>query len=169
MAATSSSPQEGPVLAPSLVQFILLLPFRWPSRSSSCPMIYGVNHFPRILSNANSPLRYALLNIHNSNYKWRLFRQWHPFRATSLPLNGSLRSSDGPPIIIVPNAANTLLNIYNAKDFLENGNYVKWDEKASLSSLKPTNVGVMRNINRKEPYPHYQILNVAPKAGSKDW
>jgi hypothetical protein len=83
--------------------------------------------------------------------------------------NGPLHSSDGPPIIIVPNAANTLLNIYNAKDFLENGNYVKWDEKASLSSLKPTNVGVMRNINRKEPYPHYQILNVAPKAGSKDW
>ncbi|CAI5487886.1 unnamed protein product [Closterium sp. Naga37s-1] len=53
------------------------------------------------------------------------------------------------PIILVPSAAQTLINIFNVKDFLEDGAYVPAEEKAKAAGGKrPEMVAVQRRMGR---------------------
>eukprot|EP01018_Ginkgo_biloba_P020794 Gb_16335 [translate_table: standard] len=77
--------------------------------------------------------------------------------------------SEGMPIILVPSAFQTLLNIYNAKDFLEDGVYVAPDVKAKLTPKKPECVTIQRKIGREKAPVTYEIRDKPSSLASKDW
>lgn len=70
----------------------------------------------------------------------------------------------GPPIILVPSAAQTLLNMYNAKEFLEDGVYVAADVK----SKKPEVVTFYRKMGRDKPV-KYEVRDKPTALSPKDW
>ena len=60
--------------------------------------------------------------------------------------NGAKRTSRSP-IIIVPSAMNTMINMYNAKDILQGLGYVSVDQKRKESNKKPTDLVIQRQKN----------------------
>ncbi|KAI5070240.1 hypothetical protein GOP47_0015096 [Adiantum capillus-veneris] len=70
----------------------------------------------------------------------------------------------GPPIILVPSAAQTLLNMYNAKEFLEDGVYVAADAK----NKKPEVVTFHRKMGRPKPV-KYEVRDKPTALSPKDW
>lgn len=55
----------------------------------------------------------------------------------------------GVPIILVPSASQTLITIYNVKDFLEDGIYIPSDVKAkALKGSRPDCVTVQKKLSR---------------------
>ncbi|MCO5548587.1 hypothetical protein L7F22_002047 [Adiantum nelumboides] len=70
----------------------------------------------------------------------------------------------GPPIILVPSAAQTLLNMYNAKEFLEDGVYVV----ADIKSKKPEVVNFYRKMGRAKPV-KYEVRDKPTALSPKDW
>lgn len=75
---------------------------------------------------------------------------------------------EGSPIILVPSAFQTMLNIYNAKDFLEDGVYVAPDVKAKTISKKPELVPLVRKMGRDTPV-KYEVRDKPLSLSSKDW
>ena len=54
----------------------------------------------------------------------------------------------GVPIILVPSASQTLITIYNVKDFLEDGIYIPSDVKAkALKGSRPDCVTVQKKLS----------------------
>lgn len=74
----------------------------------------------------------------------------------------------GPPIILVPSAFQTLLNMYNAKEFLEDGVYVSADVKAKADSKKPEVVTFLRKMGRDKPV-KYEVRDKPTVLSAKDW
>jgi RNA pol II accessory factor, Cdc73 family, C-terminal len=55
----------------------------------------------------------------------------------------------GVPIILVPSASQTLITIYNVRDFLEDGIYVPSDVKAkAMKGSRPDCVTVQKKLSR---------------------
>ncbi|KAH9326543.1 hypothetical protein KI387_006721, partial [Taxus chinensis] len=76
---------------------------------------------------------------------------------------------DGVPIILVPSAFQTRLNIYNAKDFLEDGVYVAPDIKAKEMPNKPECVTIQRKIGREKAPVTYEIRDKPAALEANDW
>mmetsp|Transcript_47301 Transcript_47301/g.151565 ORF Transcript_47301/g.151565 Transcript_47301/m.151565 type:complete len:465 (+) Transcript_47301:101-1495(+) len=74
----------------------------------------------------------------------------------------------GTPIVIVPSGFSTLLNLYNAKEFLEDGAYVSWKEVKEKGGKPDKVVNMTRKFGREKAIP-YQILDKPPPAKSPDW
>ncbi|KAF8059437.1 CDC73 [Scenedesmus sp. PABB004] len=82
------------------------------------------------------------------------------------------RQRSGPPIILVPNGVTAMVNIFNAKQFLEEGRFVRSDEAAAAAGgVKPAKaLEFNRTALRTGPrFPRYQITDKVPKAGHPDW
>lgn len=82
---------------------------------------------------------------------------------------GSIVKPEGAPIILVPSAFQTLLNIYNAKDFLEDGVYVAPDVKAKQMPKKPECVTIQRKIGREKAPVAYEIRDKPSALAPNDW
>ncbi|KAL2652820.1 hypothetical protein R1flu_020948 [Riccia fluitans] len=78
------------------------------------------------------------------------------------------RKPEGPPIIIVPSASQTLLNTYNAKEFFEAGVYVSPEEKAKTLPKKPEDVVIYRKMGRDHPV-KYEVRDKPTGFSKKDW
>ncbi|BFI25005.1 parafibromin [Marchantia polymorpha subsp. ruderalis] len=85
------------------------------------------------------------------------------------PLSSSgHKKPEGPPIIIVPSASQTMLNTYNAKEFFEDGVYVAPDVKAKSLTKKPEDVVIYRKMGRDHPV-KYEIRDKPSVFSKKDW
>ncbi|KAH8938578.1 hypothetical protein BDL97_16G091600 [Sphagnum fallax] len=91
----------------------------------------------------------------------------HPYHQPSVP-NLKVKTEGGHPIIIVPNASQTLINTYNVKEFLEDGTYVAPDVKAKTLSKRPENVLIQRKMGRHRPVT-YEVQDKPASMPSKDW
>jgi parafibromin len=100
--------------------------------------------------------------------------QHHAAPPRSLPLvaaSSSLKAGKGeaePPIILVPSAFQTMLNMYNAKEFLEDGMYVSADVKAKELPKKPEVVRFVRKMGRETPI-KYEVRDKISGLSPKDW
>ncbi|CAI5967494.1 unnamed protein product [Closterium sp. NIES-65] len=73
------------------------------------------------------------------------------------------------PIILVPSAAQTLINIFNVKDFLEDGAYVPAEEKAKAAGGKrPEMVAVQRRMGRDKAVV-YHVRDRPEGLSKRDW
>jgi parafibromin len=75
------------------------------------------------------------------------------------------------PIIMVPQglAGNTLVNMYNAKRFLEEGVYESWDKVRERGERKDSKQTIWRQLGRTKPRP-YELTDQPPPAQNKqDW
>eukprot|EP00884_Botryococcus_braunii_P009495 jgi/Botrbrau1/18547/Bobra.0870s0003.1 len=77
-------------------------------------------------------------------------------------------SREGPPIIIVPAAMTSRINMFNAKEFLESGIY-RTPEECQKAGIKKQPLAVFeRRIGRDKPV-IYHVSDKAPVKGHKDW
>ncbi|XP_057817080.1 protein CDC73 homolog isoform X2 [Cryptomeria japonica] len=88
---------------------------------------------------------------------------------SSFGSGGGKGKPDGVPIILVPSAFQTRMNIYNAKDFLEDGVYVAPDVKAKQMPQKPECVTIQRKIGREKTPVAYQIRDKPSALAANDW
>ncbi|CAI5484043.1 unnamed protein product [Closterium sp. Yama58-4] len=73
------------------------------------------------------------------------------------------------PIILVPSAAQTLINIFNVKEFLEDGAYVPAEEKARAAGGKrPEMVVVQRRMGRDKAVV-YHVRDRPEGLSKRDW
>lgn len=72
----------------------------------------------------------------------------------------------GIPIIMVPPATTALLNMLNAKQFLEKSEFMTPAEAQAQGVEKHSVLGVKRSVGRKEPV-RYEITDKEPK--KEDW
>lgn len=74
------------------------------------------------------------------------------------------------PIIVVPSGYNSLINILNAPEFLENGHFVPWQ---SLKAQGITNVSWSAKIKHlsgiSQAPVEYQIINNTSRLTTEDW
>lgn len=84
------------------------------------------------------------------------------------PSGGS--SSTSSPIIIVPSGMTALINMWNAKQFLQDGQFVLSDQvrQADASAAKPVSLVFKRTAGRPKPV-SYTVTDKAPPKGSPDW
>ncbi|KAF1759356.1 hypothetical protein GCK72_015822 [Caenorhabditis remanei] len=86
--------------------------------------------------------------------------------SSSGAMGGAKRTSRSP-IIIVPSAMNTMINMYNAKDILQGLGYVSVDQKRKESNKKPTDLVIQRQKNG-QTY-NIRIIDNAEKLAPEDW
>ncbi|GLI63558.1 hypothetical protein VaNZ11_006411 [Volvox africanus] len=77
----------------------------------------------------------------------------------------------GIPIIIVPSGLTSMINMYNAKVFLEEGRFVPAAkaQAASGGAPKPTSLTFRRTASRGSPGVEYTLTDRPPAPGSPDW
>jgi len=78
----------------------------------------------------------------------------------------------GIPIIMMPPGFNGLLMMYNAREFLEQGRFVTWQqkkvEKGDDDIPKNESIIIRRKLGRSSPVP-YQVMNNATALKDRDW
>ncbi|GLC40122.1 hypothetical protein PLESTF_000620700 [Pleodorina starrii] len=75
----------------------------------------------------------------------------------------------GVPIIIVPSGLTSLINMFNARAFLEEGKYVPAAQAAAGGAPKPSTVTIRRTAHRPAPGVEYTVTDKPPAVGSADW
>jgi len=78
----------------------------------------------------------------------------------------------GMPIILVPAGFNTkvVLNMFNAKEFLQDGKLVAWDAVQKSGAKKSSSVIITRTYGRDPSQKvRYEITEKCPHARSEDW
>lgn len=84
-------------------------------------------------------------------------------------LKGS-KIGEGVPIILVPSAFQTLITIYNVKEFLEDGVYIPNDVKAKqMTGPKPDCVTVQKKVHRDAAPPAYEVRDKPSALKAEDW
>ncbi|GJQ14056.1 hypothetical protein GpartN1_g5847.t1 [Galdieria partita] len=74
------------------------------------------------------------------------------------------------PIIVVPSGYNSLINILNAPEFLEKGNFVPWQSlKAQGIASVSWSVKIKHTSSASQPPIEYQIINNTSRLSSEDW
>ncbi|KAL5702244.1 accessory factor associated with RNA polymerase II [Ranunculus cassubicifolius] len=77
---------------------------------------------------------------------------------------------EGVPIILVPSASQTLLTIYNVKEFLEDGVYIPTDVKVKqMKGLKPDCVTVQKKFSRDRVVTAYEVRDKPSGLKAEDW
>eukprot|EP00879_Flechtneria_rotunda_P013823 GHRR01014436.1.p1 GENE.GHRR01014436.1~~GHRR01014436.1.p1 ORF type:complete len:271 (+),score=80.02 GHRR01014436.1:955-1767(+) len=84
---------------------------------------------------------------------------------------GGVVKHKDPPIILVPSGVTAMINMHNAKWFLEEGKFVPSEEAMKANPIKPTQaVEFTRTALRHGPHhPRYQVTDKVPKPGHPDW
>lgn len=81
-----------------------------------------------------------------------------------------LKIGEGVPIILVPSAFQTLITIYNVKDFLEDGVYVPTDVKVkAMKGAKPDCVTVQKKLSRDRAVTAYEVRDKPSALKPEDW
>ncbi|CAM8993330.1 unnamed protein product [Rhodiola kirilowii] len=77
---------------------------------------------------------------------------------------------EGVPIILVPSASQTLITIYNVKEFLEDGVYIPTDVKAKqMKGLKPDCITVQKKFSRDRVVAAYEVRDKPSALKKDDW
>uniref|UniRef100_A0A5B6ZC17 Putative RNA polymerase II accessory factor n=1 Tax=Davidia involucrata TaxID=16924 RepID=A0A5B6ZC17_DAVIN len=77
---------------------------------------------------------------------------------------------EGVPIILVPSASQTLITIYNVKDFLEDGLFVPTDVKAKeMKGPKPDCITVQKKLSRDRVVTAYEVRDKPMALKPEDW
>ncbi|CAN0887055.1 Protein CDC73 homolog [Linum grandiflorum] len=82
------------------------------------------------------------------------------------------KTGEGVPIILVPSAFQTLITIYNVKEFLEDGVYVPTDVKVKqMKGAKPECVTVQKKFStdRNRVMTAYEVRDKPSSLKSDDW
>ncbi|KAH9298790.1 hypothetical protein KI387_030472, partial [Taxus chinensis] len=79
------------------------------------------------------------------------------------------KSCGAVPIIIVPSAFQTLLNVYNAKEFLEDGVYYAPDVKAKEMVKKPECITIQKKINKDKGVSTFEVRDKPSSFSVEDW
>ncbi|XP_059649551.1 protein CDC73 homolog [Cornus florida] len=83
---------------------------------------------------------------------------------------GKMGEGLGVPIILVPSAFQTLITIYNVKDFLENGVFIPTDVKVKeMKGLKPDCVTVQKKFSRDRVVTAYEVRDKPSALKPEDW
>ncbi|KAM0951908.1 putative Cell division control protein [Dioscorea sansibarensis] len=87
-----------------------------------------------------------------------------------LHLKGS-KVGEGVPIILVPSAFQTLITIYNVKEFLEDGVFVPSDVKVKQSAgeKKPEFVTMRKKYSRDQVVAAYEVRDKPSVLKPEDW
>ncbi|KAL5785580.1 hypothetical protein ACOSQ2_007972 [Xanthoceras sorbifolium] len=97
------------------------------------------------------------------------------FEATPKPKMLQLKGGkigEGVPIILVPSAFQTLLTIYNVKEFLEDGVYIPTDVKVkSMNGVRPECVTVQKKFSRDrdQVVKAYEVRDKPAALKPEDW
>ena len=95
----------------------------------------------------------------------------HHHEAISRPkihLKGS-KIGEGVPIILVPSASQTLITIYNVKEFLEDGVFVAPEVKVRGGMAKPECVTVQKKLSRDRVVAAYEVRDKPSVLKAEDW
>lgn len=79
---------------------------------------------------------------------------------------------EGVPIILVPSASQTLITIYNVKEFLEDGVYIPTDVKVkNMNGVRPECVTVQKKFSRDrdQVVKAYEVRDKPSTMKSEDW
>ncbi|KAK4266323.1 hypothetical protein QN277_027265 [Acacia crassicarpa] len=94
------------------------------------------------------------------------------YDATTKPkmhLKGS-KIGEGVPIILVPSAFQTLIAIYNVKEFLEDGVYIPTDVKVKqMKGARPDCVTVQKKLSRDRVVTAYEVRDKPSTLKAEDW
>ncbi|KAF7837314.1 protein CDC73-like protein [Senna tora] len=84
-------------------------------------------------------------------------------------LKGS-KIGEGVPIIFVPSAFQTLITIYNVKEFLEDGIYIPTDVKVKqMKGARPDCVTVQKKLSRDRVVTAYEVRDKPSTLKAEDW
>ncbi|XP_057958134.1 protein CDC73 homolog [Malania oleifera] len=84
-------------------------------------------------------------------------------------LKGS-KIGEGVPIILVPSAFQTLITIYNVKEFLEDGVFIPTDVKVKqMKGPKPDCVTVQKKLSRDRVVAAYEVRDKPSALKAEDW
>ncbi|KAK9160965.1 hypothetical protein Syun_007306 [Stephania yunnanensis] len=77
---------------------------------------------------------------------------------------------EGVPIILVPSAFQTLITIYNVKEFLEDGVFIPTDVKVKqMKGAKPDCVTVQKKFSRDRVVTAYEVRDKPSALKAEDW
>ncbi|GFS36725.1 similar to PLANT HOMOLOGOUS TO PARAFIBROMIN [Actinidia rufa] len=86
-----------------------------------------------------------------------------------MSLKGS-KIGEGVPIILVPSAFQTLITIYNVKEFLEDGVFIPTDVKVKqMKGPKPDCVTVQKKFSRDRVVTAYEVRDKPSALKAEDW
>lgn len=88
-------------------------------------------------------------------------------QARMLPPNQNKRTSR-TPIIIIPSAPTSLINMYNAKDILQDLKFVTQEEKKSKGYQRENELLIQRRKSKDMTVP-YRVIDNANKLTAQDW
>ncbi|XP_068650573.1 protein CDC73 homolog [Aristolochia californica] len=94
-----------------------------------------------------------------------------PSAKPKMHLKGS-KIGEGVPIILVPSASQTLITIYNVKEFLEDGVFVPSDVKMKQlrpGTTKPDCVTVQKKFSRDRVVAAYEVRDKPSTLKAEDW
>lgn len=81
-----------------------------------------------------------------------------------------LKIGEGVPIILVPSAFQTLITIYNVKEFLEDGIYIPTDVKVKqMKGTRPDCVTVQKKLSRDRAVTAYEVRDKPSALKTEDW
>lgn len=87
----------------------------------------------------------------------------------NLNLKGG-KIGEGVPIILVPSAFQTLITIYNVKEFLEDGVFIPTDVKVKqMKGPKPECVTVQKKFSRDRVVAAYEVRDKPSALKPEDW
>ncbi|CAM9697570.1 unnamed protein product [Ectocarpus sp. 13 AM-2016] len=72
------------------------------------------------------------------------------------------------PVIIVPTVPTSLVTLYNATDFLQDGNFIPTMEKKSKSERKPSEI-VIERVNSQGKKMKFRVIDNATRLHPKEW
>ncbi|XP_057450223.1 protein CDC73 homolog [Lotus japonicus] len=94
---------------------------------------------------------------------------YDPNPKPKMHLKGS-KIGEGVPIILVPSAFQTLITIYNVKEFLEDGIYIPTDVKVKqMKGTRPDCVTVQKKLSRDRVVAAYEVRDKPSTLKPEDW
>lgn len=88
-------------------------------------------------------------------------------QARMLPINQNKRTSR-TPIIIIPSTTSSLINMFNAKEILQDLKFVSADEKKSQGYQRENELLIQRRKSKDQTVP-YRVIDNANKLTAQDW
>ncbi|KAJ1384379.1 Paf1 complex subunit Cdc73, N-terminal domain [Sesbania bispinosa] len=94
---------------------------------------------------------------------------YDPTPKPKMHLKGT-KIGEGVPIILVPSAFQTLITIYNVKEFLEDGIYIPTDVKVKqMKGARPDCVTVQKKLSRDRVVTAYEVRDKPSALKAEDW
>lgn len=91
-----------------------------------------------------------------------------PLSSSSAALQSQNKRSSRTPIIIIPATLTSLINMYNARDILQDMKYVTLEEKRAQGNTRENEVLVQRIKDGQTTVP-YRIIDNPSKLNAQDW